>query len=101
LRRNNLLVARLHHAGRLLASVNASEACMRITSAGILVLVATAAVALPTAGYAEGAWCAKYHGGSSGSRCEAQTVEQCMRDINGVGGFCEPNTAAGRRNSSG
>lgn len=36
-------------------------------------------------------WCA-YYGKDSGTNCGFTTFEQCLADVSGIGGFCEPNT---------
>lgn len=38
-------------------------------------------------------WCAQYGGGTFGGprNCGFSTFEQCLADISGIGGFCEPN----------
>jgi hypothetical protein len=36
-------------------------------------------------------WCA-YYGKDSGTNCGFTTFEQCLANVSGIGGFCEPNT---------
>ena len=36
-------------------------------------------------------WCANYTKGSTS--CSFVTIEQCMADVSGIGGFCERNTS--------
>jgi Protein of unknown function (DUF3551) len=38
-------------------------------------------------------WCAYYDGGmGGGENCGFTTIQQCMADISGIGGLCQPNT---------
>lgn len=37
-------------------------------------------------------WCAIYDVGTEAWNCGFVTREQCMTDVSGIGGFCEPNT---------
>jgi hypothetical protein len=38
-------------------------------------------------------WCAYYSsGGGGGTNCGFTTFQQCLDDVSGIGGFCEPNT---------
>jgi hypothetical protein len=46
-------------------------------------------------GYAEAQnypWCANYGSGFGAENCGFSTIQQCMEDVSGIGGFCEPNT---------
>jgi hypothetical protein len=36
-------------------------------------------------------WCANYSKDFGGQNCGFSTREQCMADVSGIGGFCEPN----------
>jgi hypothetical protein len=37
-------------------------------------------------------WCALYSGAMGGSsNCGFSTYQQCMADVSGIGGFCQPN----------
>ena len=36
-------------------------------------------------------WCANYSKDFGGQNCGFSTREQCMVDVSGIGGFCEPN----------
>jgi hypothetical protein len=37
-------------------------------------------------------WCAYYSGKGGGTNCGFTTFEQCLTNVSGIGGFCEPNT---------
>jgi hypothetical protein len=38
-------------------------------------------------------WCAYYSGGmGGGENCGFVTFQQCLANVTGIGGFCEPNT---------
>jgi hypothetical protein len=38
-------------------------------------------------------WCAQYGGGMGGAtNCGFTTFQQCLDNIRGLGGFCNPNT---------
>lgn len=37
-------------------------------------------------------WCAQYGRGTGGAmNCGFANYQQCMADVSGIGGFCEPN----------
>ncbi len=71
--------------------------------------VYVAAVAIGTRAEAKSyPWCAQYSKGDGSQNCGFVSFEQCMADVRGIGGFCNPNTqyvpppgsrAAGRRRS--
>ena len=59
-----------------------------------IVLIAATLVALPLMSVharAEGSWCASYVKGST--NCGFYSYEQCMADLSGIGGSCQPNPA--------
>jgi hypothetical protein len=38
-------------------------------------------------------WCSQYsEGGAGGRNCGFTTFQQCLENVSGIGGFCEPNT---------
>jgi len=37
-------------------------------------------------------WCAYYSGNGGGTNCGFTTFEQCLANVSGIGGSCEPNT---------
>jgi len=37
-------------------------------------------------------WCAYYSGQGGGTNCGFITFDQCLANVSGIGGFCEPNT---------
>jgi hypothetical protein len=37
-------------------------------------------------------WCAYYSGKGGGTNCGFTSFEQCLANVSGIGGFCEPNT---------
>ena len=37
-------------------------------------------------------WCAFYTGPFSATNCGFDTYQQCMATVNGIGGYCQPNT---------
>jgi hypothetical protein len=50
-----------------------------------------AAVAIGTGAKAQNyPWCALYNEGGE-LNCGFSTVQQCMTDVSGIGGFCTPN----------
>jgi hypothetical protein len=36
-------------------------------------------------------WCAYYGNGNEGTNCGFVSFAQCMADVSGIGGYCEPN----------
>ena len=59
-----------------------------------IILIVTALAVVPlTSGpsRADGSWCANYVKGSS--NCGFHSYEQCMANISGIGGSCQPNPA--------
>jgi Protein of unknown function (DUF3551) len=62
----------------------------------LLVFGALTAVTAPihsAAAAIEYPWCSQYAGGPTGGgrNCGFATYAQCMQNIHGMGGFCEPN----------
>jgi hypothetical protein len=37
-------------------------------------------------------WCSYYMGPAGGANCGFSTFQQCLDNVRGIGGFCEPNT---------
>ena len=37
-------------------------------------------------------WCAYNSGKGGGTNCRFTTFDQCLANVSGIGGFCEPNT---------
>jgi Protein of unknown function (DUF3551) len=37
-------------------------------------------------------WCSYYMGPAGGENCGFTTFQQCLDNVRGIGGFCEPNT---------
>jgi hypothetical protein len=37
-------------------------------------------------------WCSIYGTGFEGTNCGFTTFQQCLDNVTGIGGFCEPNT---------
>ncbi len=64
-------------------------------------LLLTAAIILgpaamaPSAGAEEGRWCAIYGNAEGGQNCYFATLGQCMADVSGKGGWCQPNPKYG------
>jgi hypothetical protein len=56
----------------------------------VLALVAASAAISTSAKAQDYPWCANYTKGSIS--CSFVTLEQCMADVSGIGGFCERNT---------
>jgi hypothetical protein len=54
-------------------------------------LIAAAAFA-PPAQAQNYPWCAYYDTAPSATNCGFVNFQQCMEDVRGIGGFCEPNT---------
>ena len=64
---------------------------MRLLLFVLGILIATAAIG--TRAEAQNyPWCAYYSGDGGGENCGFVSFEQCMTDVSGIGGFCEPNT---------
>jgi hypothetical protein len=55
--------------------------------------VVFAGAALATGAQAQNyPWCAYYDTGDSARNCGFVSFAQCLADVRGIGGFCEPNT---------
>ncbi len=58
---------------------------------------ASAPVILASAAASTGAqaqnypWCAYYGNGDRGTNCGFVSFAQCLADVSGIGGFCQPN----------
>jgi len=60
----------------------------------ILLILATAVAAVSFAGGAQAQsypWCAHYDKGDDVMNCGFISFQQCLTDVSGVGGFCQPN----------
>ena len=54
--------------------------------------VAVAGVAASGAAQAQNyPWCAQYGNGDRGTNCGFVSFQQCLEDVSGIGGFCQPN----------
>jgi hypothetical protein len=58
------------------------------------IVLGSAALAA-SAGAAEGRWCAIYGNAEGGMNCYFDTQSQCMADVRGKSGWCQPNPSYG------
>lgn len=63
---------------------------IRLALLALAVIVASAAAS--TGAQAQNyPWCAYYGNGDRGTNCGFVSFAQCLADVSGIGGFCQPN----------
>jgi hypothetical protein len=77
-------------SGVSLAGPHSQETVMRLLllALGVVLASATASTAVQAQNYP---WCAIYGTGFEGTNCGFLSFRQCLADVSGIGGFCEPN----------
>jgi Protein of unknown function (DUF3551) len=64
---------------------------MRFVLFVLIVIAATTVLNTPTKAQ-NYPWCSIYSGALGGENCGFTTFQQCLDNVSGIGGFCQPNT---------